>query len=78
MKHYVNAIHIYKKTKKINYLRTKLSIIIFYYNFIKSHSTLSKKPDKTYTPKIPSQVADTTYKLWTFQYLCETPLILTG
>ena len=46
-----------KFAKEIEYLRAKLNIIAMHYNFIKPHGTLSRNPDKSYTPRTPALVA---------------------
>jgi IS1 family transposase len=43
--------------KEKPYFEAKLNIIIFIYNFIKPHTTLSKNPDKTFTPHTPALCA---------------------
>jgi len=57
----LNDAHLQRKTYKFSkdktFLKAKLAIIILFYNFIKPHSTLSKNPDKTCTPRTPALMA---------------------
>lgn len=61
--------------KKKQFLEAKLAIIIAYYNFIKPHSTLSRNPDGTVTPRTPAQVAKITNSPWSLLYLLATPFL---
>jgi IS1 family transposase len=53
--------------KEISYFKAKLNIVIFAYNFIKAHSTLSKNPDKSYTPRTPALAAGIIKQNWTVE-----------
>jgi hypothetical protein len=43
--------------KEIPHLKAKLAVVILMYNCIRPHNTLSKNPDKTYTPRTPALAA---------------------
>lgn len=78
----LNDAHLQRKTYKFSkdkeLLKAKLAIIILYYNFIRPHSTLSKNPDKSCTPRTPAQVAGITGCQWTTKFAFERPeLIIT-
>jgi len=74
-----NDAHLQRKTYKFSkdkeLLKEKLAIIILFYNFIRSHSTLSKNPDKTFTSRTPAQVAGIVEKQWTTKYAFERPIL---
>ncbi len=53
----------------------RIAIIIAYYNFVKSHTTLSKNPDGTTTPRTPAQAAGITDSPWSVIYLLARPEI---
>jgi IS1 family transposase len=63
----------YKFSKDMDFLKAKLAIIILFYNFIKPHSTLSKNPDKTYTPRTPALKAGIVDYIWTTKFAFELP-----
>lgn len=65
----------YKFSKDIKFLKAKLAIIILFYNFICPHSTLSKNPDKSYTPRTPALVAGIVTCNWTTKIAFERPEI---
>ena len=71
--------HLQRKTLKFAkekmLLIAKLSIIVAYYNFVKSHFTLSKNEDKSFTPRTPAMVAGITNEVWTIKELLEKPVI---
>jgi IS1 family transposase len=56
----------FAKEKKC--LEARLSLIIFFYNFIRPHGTLSKNADKTQTARTPALYAGITDKNWDVQY----------
>jgi IS1 family transposase len=66
----------YKFSKDIEFLKAKLAIIILFYNFINPHSTLSKNPDKSYTPRTPALVAGIVSCNWTTKIAFERPEII--
>lgn len=61
----------FAKMKKL--LEAKIAIIVAYYNFIRPHTTLSRNPDRTFTPRTPAQVAGITKLPWSFGYLLSIP-----
>jgi IS1 family transposase len=63
----------FKFSKDKQLLKAKLAIIILFYNFIKPHSTLSKNPDKSYTPRTPALVAGIVDCVWTTKFAFERP-----
>jgi IS1 family transposase len=73
----LNDAHLQRKTYKFSkdkvFLKAKLAIIILFYNFIKPHSTLSKNPDKTCTPRTPALVAGIVNRVWTTKFAFERP-----
>jgi IS1 family transposase len=54
--------------KEKDYLKAKLNLIIFFYNFIRPHATLSKNADKTRTPRTPALYAGIIDKNWDVEY----------
>jgi IS1 family transposase len=73
----LNDAHLQRKTYKFSkdkeFLKAKLAIIILFYNFIKPHSSLSKNPDKTFTPRTPALVAGIVNCVWTTKFAFERP-----
>lgn len=65
----------FAKQKRL--LEARIAIVIAYYNFIKPHTTLSKNPDKTVTPRTPAQVAGITNSIWSLGHLLARPSYLT-
>lgn len=63
----------YKFSKDMDFLKAKLAIIILFYNFIKFHSSISKNPDKTYTPRTPALKAGIIEFNWTTKFAFERP-----
>jgi IS1 family transposase len=61
--------------KEKSYFQARLNIIIFVYNFIRPHNTLSKNPDKTRTPRTPALAAGIIEHNWTFLDAFKRPLI---
>jgi hypothetical protein len=57
------------------YFEAKLGII-FIYNFIKPHSTLSKNQDKTCTPRTPALCAGIIKQNWTIEGALKLPMII--
>jgi len=64
----------YKFSKDMDFLKAKLAIIILFYNFIKPHSSISKNPDKTYTPRTPALKAGIIEFNWTTKFAFERPI----
>jgi hypothetical protein len=62
--------------KEMPHFKAKLSVVILAYNCIKPHNTLSKNPDKSYTPRTPALVAKLIEKNWTVDSAFRRPLIL--
>jgi hypothetical protein len=46
--------------KEMEYFGAKVSLSVYFYNFIRSHNILSKNPDKTRTPRTPALYAKIT------------------
>jgi len=63
----------YKFSKNMDFLKAKLAIIILFYNFIKPHSSISKNPNKTYTPRTPALKAGIIVSNWTTKFAFERP-----
>jgi IS1 family transposase len=61
--------------KEMTYFKAKINIIIFVYNFIKPHGTLSKNQDKTRTPRTPALAAGIIEKNWTVDYAFNRPIL---
>lgn len=59
--------------KEKSSLRNRVAIIIACYNFVKPHTSLSKNPDGTTTPRTPAQVAGITDSPWSIPYLIARP-----
>jgi hypothetical protein len=55
-------------SKELEFFEAKVALTVFFYNFIKPHSTLSKNPDKSTTPRTPAMIAGITDKVWKFDY----------
>jgi len=62
--------------KEMPHLKARLAVTILIYNCIKPHSTLSRNPDKTRTPRTPALVAGLIEKNWTIESTYRRPLIL--
>jgi len=62
--------------KEMPHFKARLAVIILMYNCIRPHNTLSKNPDKTYTPRTPALAAKLIEKNWTIESAFKTPLIL--
>lgn len=55
--------------KNLRWLKAKFSICIAFYNFIRSHETLSRSKDRTFEPKTPAMVANITDHPWSIKEL---------
>lgn len=66
----------YKFSKENNFLQAKLAIIILFYNFIRPHSTISKNPDKSVTPRTPALKAGIIDFNWTTKFAFARPEIM--
>ena len=66
----------YKFSKDMDFFKAKLAIIILFYNFIKPHSTLSKNPDKTKTPRTPALKVGIVDCVWTTKFAFERPELI--
>jgi len=62
--------------KEMPYFKARLAVIVFMYNCVRPHYTLSKNPDKTYTPRTPALVAKLIEKNWTIETAFKRPLII--
>jgi hypothetical protein len=62
--------------KSWRWFHAKLNLTVAYYNLIRPHSTLSRNPNRTTTPRTPAMLAGLTSKPWTWDdllwsvYLC--------
>ena len=63
--------------KDVSFFRCRIAIVIAYYNFVKPHWTLSRNPDRSYTPRTPAQVNGITDAQWSIKELLCTPFITT-
>lgn len=55
--------------KNFRWLKAKFSICIAFYNFIRSHETLSRSEDRTFKPKTPAMAAKITNHTWSIKEL---------
>jgi IS1 family transposase len=55
--------------KNFKLLKAKFSICIAFYNFIRSHETLSRSRDRTFKPKTPAMAAKITNHPWSVKEL---------
>lgn len=55
--------------KNFKWLKAKFSICIAFYNFIRSHETLSRSVDRTFKPKTPAMAAKITNHPWSIKEL---------
>jgi hypothetical protein len=62
--------------KEMHHFKARLAVVILVYNCIRPHNTLSKNPDKTYTPRTPALVAKLIEINWTVDSTFRKPLIL--
>ena len=76
-----NDSHLRRKSltfaKEMPYFEARVALIVLFYNCIRVHGTLSKNPDKTYTPRTPALAAKLIDKNWTFESAFKRPLIIT-
>jgi hypothetical protein len=63
--------------KKKPYFEAKLNIIIFIYNFVKTHTTLSKNADKSRTPRTPALCAGIIKNNWSIMSALKLPIMKT-
>jgi len=74
-----NDAHLQRKTlkfaKNMDYFEAKLNIIIFHYNFIKTHWSLSKNEDKSFTPRTPAMKANIVKNKWTIKFAFMYPVL---
>ena len=50
--------------KERDFFDAKIALIIYVYNFIRAHWTLSRNEDKSYTPRTPALCSGITDKVW--------------
>jgi IS1 family transposase len=62
--------------KEKPHFNARICLIVLFYNCIRVHGTLSKNPDKTYTPRTPALVANLIEENWTFESAFRRPLII--
>jgi IS1 family transposase len=55
--------------KNFEWLKAKFSICIAFYNFIRSHETLSRSKNRTFKPKTPAMAAKITNHPWSIKEL---------
>jgi IS1 family transposase len=63
--------------KEMPHFKAKLNIIVFFYNFIRPHATLSMNPDKTKTPRTPALCAGIIENNWTLDFAFKWPVVKT-
>ena len=63
--------------KDLHCFQCRMAIVIAYYNFVKPHGTLSKRPDTPYLPRTPAQAKGITNSQWTVKELLSIPYITT-
>jgi hypothetical protein len=61
--------------KEMEYFNAKVSLSVYFYNFIRPHGSLSKNPDKTRTPRTPAFYAGITDKVWNVKLAFMIPYI---
>lgn len=61
--------------KEMEYFDAKVSLSVYFYNFIKPHGSLSKNPDKTRTPRTPALYARITDKVWDVKFAFKIPYV---
>jgi IS1 family transposase len=59
--------------KEMEYFEAKVSLSVYFYNFIRPHSSLSKNPDKTRTPRTPALCAKITDSVWDVKIAFKVP-----
>ncbi len=59
--------------KSFEYLKAKLHLVVAYYNFIRPHWTLSKNPDRTFTPRTPAMAAGLAAQPWSIGFMLGVP-----
>ncbi|MCK5537537.1 MAG: hypothetical protein KAI79_11970 [Bacteroidales bacterium] len=75
-----NDAHLQRKTikfsKEMDFFKAKLNIVIFHYNFIKTHISLSIKADKRITLRTPALKANIVKNNWTVKYAFMYPILI--
>jgi hypothetical protein len=61
--------------KEREYFEAKISLTVYFYNFIRPHCTLSKNSDNTRTPRTPALVAGITNDVWDVKYAFWKPYV---
>lgn len=61
--------------KETEYFEAKVSLSVYFYNFIRPHSSLSKNPNKTQTPRTPALYAGITDSVWNVKIAFMIPYI---
>lgn len=64
--------------KVIRWFKAKLALVAAYYNFCRSHGTLSRNSDRSTTPRTPAMVAGVADHLWNIDELLGTPYPCNG
>ena len=64
-----------KFAKEMNFLKSKVSITLVHYNFIKLHSSLTIKNGAVKTLRTPAMAAKISNKVWTIKYAFEYPFL---
>jgi hypothetical protein len=59
----------------MEYFEVKAGLTVYFYSFISPHSSLSKNPDKTHTPRTPAFYAGITDKVWDIKFALKIPYI---
>jgi IS1 family transposase len=62
--------------KDMTFFNSKINLIVFIYNFIKPHASLSKNPDNSTTPRTPALYAGIINHNWTVDSAFNVPIIL--
>jgi hypothetical protein len=62
--------------KEMEYFDAKVGLSVYFYNFIRPHSSLiCKNPDKTRIPRTPALYAGITDRVWDVKFAFEVPYI---
>jgi hypothetical protein len=62
--------------KDMTFFNAKMNLIVFIYNFIKPHASLSRNPDKSTIPRTPALCAGIIDHNWTVDSAFNVPIIL--
>lgn len=61
--------------KALRWFEAKLAFVVAAYNFLRPHTTLSRNPDRSTTPRSPAMAASLTDHLWSLEELLTLPVM---